>query len=162
MPALWHDSHCPARACFFHKMASGHSSHCGLLYDLFLIASSEMEAYPRPSTSGRSWVYFSFFYLLSDMAEWQTALEIDSVPFAWREKCFLSKEVTSGCAGLLDSIKYSCYAQGREMHLVAAMGVKEALILFGFFSLNKGNLIFHYLSHAALKSVLWETVITEA
>lgn len=55
------------------------------------------------------------------MAEWQTALEIDSVPFARKEWCLLSEEVTSSSAGLLNSSKYSYYAQHREVHLVVVM-----------------------------------------
>lgn len=132
---------------------------CALIYSLLL--AHRWKPFPDlPHQEGLE--LFQFFYLLLGMTEWQTALEIDSVPFARREWCLLSKEVTSGSAGLLNSSKYSYYAQRREVHLVVAMWVKEGLVLFGSFSFNQGNLIFHYLSHAAFKFVLWETEITAA
>lgn len=100
---------------------------CILIYSLLLAQRWK----PFPHRSIRKVLsLFQFCYLLSGMAGWLTALGIDSVPFARREWCFLSKEVTSGCASLLNSSKCSCYAQGREVHLVLAVWVKEGLVLF--------------------------------
>lgn len=165
MPALWHDFHCPLPGqgviSSTRLLQATHRTvvFCILIYSLLL--TQRWKPFPHQSIR-KILSLFQFYYLLSGMAEGLTALGIDSVPFARREWCFLSKEATSGCAGLLNSSSYSCYAQGRKVHLVVAMWVKEGLVLFGFFSLNKGNLIFHYLSHAAFKSLLRETEITAA
>lgn len=69
------------------------------------------------------------------MAEWLTALAtgIGSVSFARREWCFVPQDATPGCAGLLGSSSYSCYAWHGEMHLVVAMLVKGFIFILFFF-----------------------------
>lgn len=105
---------------------------CMLIYALLL--AQRWKPFPHQSIR-KVLSLFQFCYLLPGMAEWLTALGIDSVPFARREWCFFSKEATSGYAGFLNSSNSSCYAQGREVHLVVAMWVKEGFVLFGFYSL---------------------------
>lgn len=146
-PTAWSEAHS------FQEMASGHSSYCHLLYsDLFFIHNSERETFPTPKhQEGPERCLNAVLCLQARLTA--LGMGISSVPFAKREWCFLPQEATPGCAGLLGSRSYSSHARHGEVHLAVAMLVKGFIFVL-VFSLNKGNLIFHYFRHVAFKSVL--------
>lgn len=115
------------------EMASGHSSHCDLLFsDLFLIPNSEREAFPTPKHQE------SLERCLGAVPcsqAWLTALGmgIGSVPFAKREWCFLHQKENPGCADLLGSSSYSCHESHGEVHLVIFVLVKGLIFVLFFF-----------------------------
>lgn len=131
-------------------MASGHSSHCDLLYsDLLLIPNSEREAFPTPKhQEGLEHCLGAVPCSQAWLSGW--------LPWEWGwVLCLLLEGNGASSLGRLLLAVQACWAPAATAWRDASCGSHASdrvyfwFVLFcGFlFSLNKGNLIFHYLRH---------------